>query len=472
VAILVREGEAVATATKTETTWLAPHIVKGRVITGSARRVGAVGLPQLGLDELIWPRTEPVPALAVPIGEVIDFLVATGAALASPGNAHVANALEAMASITSVPRPVLAAAYAALAAHFERASLEFQLGQELGGTDVLDTWIPISTPSGKPSRVRAFPARCVHVLAGNAPGVASMTIARAALTKGAHVLKLPSNDLFTAPAILRTMADIDGGHPVARSFSAVYWRGGDEAVEGALMRAQFFDKLVAWGGEASIRSALRYVGPGFELVSFDPKVSISLIGREALSSPERLREVAAAGAADAAIMNGEACSASRFQYVEGDIDQVDRYCAVLAEELAADRPLSAGTVALDADVRAQIETLRDLEPVFGVFGRTDGTGVVVRSDEPVDFHPAGKTVNVIPVRSLADAVRYANVATQTVGVYPGSRKAGLRDALASAGVQRVVTLGSAGGMVLGLPQDGMYPLHRLVRWITDEGDDQ
>lgn len=459
------------TATKPETAWLAPHVIKGRAVIGAARLIGAVGVPALALDELVWPRTDPVPALALPVDEVIDFLVATGEALAAPGNEHVAAALEAMTAVTSVPRPVLAAAYGTLAAHFQRGSLEFQVDQELGGPGVLDGWVPVGTPSGKPGRVRAFPARCVHVLAGNAPGVASMSIARAALTRGAHVLKLPSNDLFTAPAILRTMADLDAGHPVVRSFSAVYWRGGDETVEGALLRAQFFDKLVVWGGEASIKSALRYVGPGFELVSFDPKVSISLVGREAFSSPDRLREAAVAGAADATIMNGEACSASRFQYIEADAGDADRYCAMLAEELAVDRPLSRGTVPLDPDVREQIETLRDLDPMFGVFGRSDGSGVVIRSDEPVDFHPTGKTVNVIPVASLTDAVRFANVATQTVGIYPGPRKAGLRDALASAGVQRVVTLGNAGGMVLGLPQDGMYPLHRLVRWITDEGDD-
>ncbi|MEV2214202.1 hypothetical protein AB0H86_22610 [Streptomyces sp. NPDC050997] len=41
-------------------------------------------------------------------------------------------------------------------------------------------------------------------------------------------------------------------------------------------------------------------------------------------------------------------------------------------------------------------------------------------------------------------MRYAGVATQTVGVYPDSRKAELRDALACAGVQRVVSLGGAG----------------------------
>jgi len=75
----------------------------------------------------------------------------------------------------------------------------------------------------------------------------------------------------------------------------------------------------------------------------------------------------------------------------------------------------------------------------------------------------------VPVPSLADAVRFANVATQTVGVYPPERKASLRDVLASSGVQRVVSLGRALGPAPGLPHDGFYPLHRFVRWVNDEG---
>ncbi|MFE7841529.1 acyl-CoA reductase [Streptomyces sp. NPDC057474] len=77
-------------------------------------------------------------------------------------------------------------------------------------------------------------------------------------------------------------------------------------------------------------------------------------------------------------------------------------------------------------------------------------------------------VDVVPVAELSEAVRYAGVATQTVGVYPDIRKAELRDALACAGVQRVVSLGGAGGMPPGLSHDGFYPLQRLMRWVNDE----
>ena len=47
-----------------------------------------------------------------------------------------------------------------------------------------------------------------------------------------------------------------------------------------LFRPLFFDKLVAWGGEATIRSAKEYIGPGFELVAFDAFPSWVLLARD------------------------------------------------------------------------------------------------------------------------------------------------------------------------------------------------
>jgi len=119
-------------------------------------------------------------------------------------------------------------------------------------------------------------------------------------------------------------------------------------------------------------------------------------------------------------------------------------------------------------MRSAIEGLRGLEPYARVWGGYEGRGVVIRSEEPVDFHPDGRVVNVVPVDDLRSALRYVTVATQTVGVYPAPRKTGLRDALASAGVQRIVELGRAMQIVAGLPHDGFLPLSRFVRWLNDE----
>jgi hypothetical protein len=264
------------------------------------------------------------------------------------------------------------------------------------------------------------------------------------------------------------MAEIDPDHPVVRSMSAVYWAGGDETVERVIYRPQFFDRIVAWGGGPAIMNVIKYLGPGLQLISFDPKSSISMVGREVFDSPETMAEVAERVAEDTTIFNQEACLASRFVFLEADRGQAGQFCAELAQRLAVDRTFaSAEAPPLPGDTRDEIEimaTMGELE----TWGALDGSGLVILSDQPVTFHPSNKTSNVVMVPSLADAVRYVNVATQTIGVYPWERKAQLRDLIASAGGQRVCRVGTANLHVPGGPHDAMFALQRFVHWMADD----
>jgi Acyl-CoA reductase (LuxC) len=451
-----------------------PHVVRGEVIIDPAIEYeGSDGerfaTPALDLDSLVWPRTEPLPLAEIPVAEIIDILGATSEALRHDAGGLLSEALESLVRTSSYERRILENAYEDLWIWMTPDRLRAQVDGELGGSEVLDGWRTMGGPDGRSGAVRAYPARIIHVMAGNAPSVASMTILRGALMKGVHLLKLPSNDLLTATAILRVMAKVAPDHPVIRSFSAAYWRGGDAAVESVLFRPQFFDKLVAWGGESAIRNAAKFLGPGFELISFDPKNSISLIGREIFDSEASIAEAAELAAAAAASWNQDACAASRYQFIEGGVDDVDRFCEALQIALGKERRFTSAQVArLPVEVNEQVEALRALEPLYRVFGTGDGRGLVVRSDEPVEFFPSNKTVNVVMVPSLADAVKYVTVATQTVGVHPASRKTELRNPLASAGVQRVAPLGGYRAFVPGFPHDGFNPLQRFVRWVADE----
>jgi hypothetical protein len=289
-----------------------------------------------------------------------------------------------------------------------------------------------------------------------------------AMVKAVNLFKMGSSDPFMAVAMLRAMLDVDPNHPVPRSMSAVYWRGGDEAVERALYRPQYFDKIVAWGGGDAINNVIKYLGPGLQLVSFDPKTSISMIGREAFETDAVLDEVATKAASDVGMMNQEACVCSRVLFVEGDRKQVDSFCQRLQQKLVDRNAVSGKAPPLPRDLAEEIEGLRSLEDDFGVWGAPDGSGLVVRSDEPVDFHPIQKTANVVQVKALEDALKWVNVATQTVGVYPPARQVDLRNGLASGGAQRIVRLGDAGGQTVGAPHDAMYIMHRFVHWIVHE----
>ena len=462
------------TDTKPEGVISAPFFARGKVIEGSdakhrSRDLGVDFVtPKINLNEVVHPRTEIPPLLNVPVAEIIDFLVETGQKMLASDNPYMQECFDRMASTHILPRSVVENTAKHAVAYLNKNILMAELEQNFPDPKALDGWIPKQDFTGRKSFVRAFAPRLIHVLPGNSPGVAVKSVAQGAMVKGVNLFKMSSADPFTMVAILRTMTLVDPGHPIVKSMSAVYWRGGDTATEQVLYRPQYFDKIVAWGGGDAINNVIKYLGPGFQLISFDPKTSISMVGREAFESEEALALAADLASADVMTLNQEACVASRFQFVEGSQEQVDRFCAALHKRIAERAAASGDIRKLDMDLREQIETMMMMDDEYGVWGKPDGKGIVIRSEEPVDFHPINKTANVVRVDSLDDAVKYINVATQTVGFYPFHRMPDYRDRLASGGAQRIVHLGEAGPSTIGNPHDAMYPMHRFVHWMAHE----
>ena len=452
----------------------APFFARGKVIEGSdsqhrSRDLGVDFVtPKINLNEVVHPRTEVPPLLNVPVAEIIDFLVETGQKMLASDNPYMQECFDRMASTHILPRSVVETTAKHAVAYLNKNILMAELEQNFPDPKALDGWIPKQDFTGRKSFVRAFAPRLIHVLPGNSPGVAVKSVAQGAMVKGVNLFKMSSADPFTMVAILRTMTLVDPEHPIVKSMSAVYWRGGDTATEQVLYRPQYFDKIVAWGGGDAINNVIKYLGPGFQLISFDPKTSISMVGREAFESEETLALAADLASADVMTLNQEACVASRFQFVEGTQEQVDRFCAALHKRIAERAAASGDIRKLDMDLREQIETMMMMDDEYGVWGKPDGRGIVIRSEEPVDFHPINKTANVVRVDSLDDAVKYINVATQTVGFYPFHRMPDYRDRLASGGAQRIVHLGEAGPSTIGNPHDAMYPMHRFVHWMAHE----
>lgn len=464
-------------AVKTETPVLAAkHFIRGKLVEGDERRYRSRDLgvdfttPAIDVNATITPRSQMPPLADVKLSEIIDFLVACGERLDVKRNPHLQECLELVAATSPLPRRVIDNIYAEMGFLLNKEVLWTMLESSFPNPDILDDWIPHTDKFGGKISIRAFPPRMAHMLAGNAPTGCLLSIVQGALVKAVNLFKMPSQDPFTCVAILRTMAELDPHHPVVRSMSAVYWQGGDKEIESMVYRPQFFDRIVAWGGGDAINNVIQYLGPGIQLVSFDPKTSISMIGAEAFAPDEDLDALADRAAEDIMIFNQDACLASRFIFVEDkNRERIETFCAKLREQLGVDRATGSAVAPLaPSEILEEIEVLEAMGEGFKVWGKADGRGIVILSDKPVDFHPIGKTCNVVAVASLDDALRYVNVATQSIGVWPPERKAGLRDRIASAGGQRLCRLGSANKHALGGPQDGMYPFHRFVHWMKDE----
>jgi hypothetical protein len=102
-------------------------------------------------------------------------------------------ALDTVAPLSTAPRAIVEYQYARLGDAFRREVLEAQL-EAAFRPGALDGWAPAQGIGGRRSAVRAYPPRLVHLLAGNSPIVAAVTIAWTAMLKGVGLLKMPSND--------------------------------------------------------------------------------------------------------------------------------------------------------------------------------------------------------------------------------------------------------------------------------------
>ncbi|MHA1166338.1 MAG: acyl-CoA reductase [Candidatus Hodarchaeales archaeon] len=403
------------------------------------------------------------------VKDVIDFLVETGKMLDVDFNPHLAEACKVTSSFSNLPSSIIRACYKQIPFFFTKRILESTIENEIGSR-YLDGWVEIPVPMGR-AKVRAYGAKALHIIAGNVPLVAALSVIRGALVKSDNIIKLPSNDPLTATAILKTMIEVDRSHPVVKNFSAVYWKGGNTDFERRLINPNYLEKIIAWGGHNSIKHIKTLVGPGIDLITLDPKFSVSIIGEETFETDEMIENVAFLAAIDSAAYNQEACVSSRTHFVKTTPEKAVKYSRYLYKFMQEqDSSLSTVPKSFPAALQEDIDSLRYMEGFYEVTGGENGEGAVITSlaGEPVEFFPSCKTVNVIPVDDYREALNRITIATQTVGVYPEKLKDRLMDQLVARGVQRFVSLGHASAGMIGVPHDAIEPMRRACKWIVNE----
>lgn len=417
-----------------------------------------------------------------PIDEIVDFLGELGSRL-TLDNPAMKMAFELALEAGEMTAPVLRPIYENFPRMFDRDRLGAQIDAHIGKA-YLDGWVGQGRPGESVVRVRAVGTRQLHIIAGNVPITAGITIVRGALTKNDTLIKTPSNDPYTAAAIVRTMVDLDPDHPVTKHFAVAYWKGGDEEVERQVITPNRIEKLTAWGGMSSMTHIQKYLVPGIELIAMNPKLSISIVGHEALEDDEAMQQAAVGIARMAGHMNQTACASTRIVYVEceeddEDLDRLERLGeAVHRALLAVPEHESTAPKRANPELEQELRALSLDEEFYRVIGDTNSAGVVVSrtAEEPVEFARSleNRVVNLVPVPDIAKVPRWVNEETQTVGIFPESLRVRLRDELALHGVQRTQPIVRSVQMndlpsaqTVRLPHDGSEPYRRSVRWVVD-----
>lgn len=451
-------------------------------------------LPVVGPEELV--ERDPA-ALArdlhtLPFAEVKAYLGAIGAALRARPELVRGFAGDAGAT-SAVDRRLAELTLSILPALLDPDAIGAMVDRELGdgdgsGSRYLDRWVTppgaqhagvtarlgarvlgLTAGAAPPVGVRALPTRQLHITAGNSPVVPFVSAVRAFATKGAAVVKSAAECTGPAAMLGAGMLLADPDHPLTRHTSLVYWPGDDRGVEDVLLAAGAFDRVVVWGSAATIASVRGRLGgrPGIYL---EPRVGVSLVGREALADGARIRDSAARAVTDSLIANQAACSASLVHYVEGSEEQARAYCEAARDALATwDRAFA------HVPERSALRTLNRLRRGLlanaawfqnGRWPHVSSAVALVDVEFDLAAHPLSRFVVVRRVDDLRDALGFLQRGISVVGVAPEARRLALRDEIVARGVSHVRALGDVERAYPGMPHDGMRVLAELVEWVT------
>jgi Acyl-CoA reductase (LuxC) len=465
---------------------IAPLIIRGRVITDNLIEVGGRGgdLAFLTPDAHLYVDRLPLgnptrlaDLYQLRFEDILDYAGELATRLDLASNPYLQEACE-LSYLTAPTTPTLVkASYLGLRNMLAREAI-IEAVESTVGIKYLEGWVKQRLIDGTELEVRCFGSRALHIVAGNAPGLSLLTIVRNMVLRSDAIIKTPSNDPFTALAIARTMIDMAPEHPLTKHLSVAYWKGGDQALEQRLYQPQNIEKIVAWGGFASLKHVTQYIQPGLELISLDPKRSASIIGGDTFTSETRMREAALRLASDIGTLNQKGCVNARVVYAQCGTDeeglkQLDTFGRYVYDALIQlPNSVSTAPKRYDAGLKAHVDALRLNDEWYHVIGGRDGEGAIIVSQiaEPVSFAAAldDRTANLVPVDSLDEVLDAVDAYTQTVGIYPEALKDELKNRLPLHGAQRIVSLGYAAAMKWAAPQDAIEPLRRMGKWISNQ----
>jgi len=463
-----------------------PLIIRGKLITDNLvdfeGRRGELTFRTPDVAKYIeqLPLTDPTQMAdmyELSFADVVDYLDQLGKRLSPKVNPYMQEAYELSCVTSGLTPEILHYQYCEVIPGMLAADNVREVAEERIGIKTLEGWTRHQLRDGRVAHTRPLGARCMHVTAGNSPVVSAITTLWNGITRSDAVIKSPSNDPLSSLAIGRTMIDMAPDHPLTKHYSVAYWKGGNTEFESKIYSPENFEKIVAWGGFASMKHITRYLQPGLELIAMDPKLSGTIVGKEAFESEETMRKVARLIALDFGSFNQEACANARVISVQSGTDKaglakLNKLAEYTYEALQKlPRNISSPHRYFDQQLKEELSAIRD-SSFYHVVGGEDNRGAVVVSQipDPVDFADclACRVANFVPCDDIEEALSLITVHTQTIGIYPESLKQRYREKLAFLGGQRIVSLGHHLSGSMALPHDAIEPVRRLCRWVNDE----
>lgn len=404
--------------------------------------------------------------------EIARVLGRVGRRFLEDGDPLRLRALELLPATSGLSPAMASAVLDGMARDWTEERLTRLLRADFGDPAVLDGFVARDEGS-----VRAVgPELCVQIVSGSVPGVGATALLRALLVKAPTLLKPGLGDVVLPVLLARAVREED--EPLGDALGVVYWPGGNaELEEAALAEAEV---VAAYGGDEAVRSVRSRTPVTARFVAYHHRVSVGVVGREALER-EVLHRTASEVAGAAAFFDQRGCVSPHAVYVEeGGAASPAAFARELAGALGlVETHLPGG--ALDPHEAAALQQVRGTAELLAAAGAgvevhhggDASWTVVLDPDDAIGPACIGRVVRVIPVPDVGELparLRPLGAHLQTVGLAGcgAVRSRELADALAHVGASRVTSFGDVPFPPPWWHHDGRGPLRALVRWTDLE----
>ncbi|MGI4790938.1 MAG: acyl-CoA reductase [Janthinobacterium lividum] len=206
---------------------------------------------------------------------------------------------------------------------FPFAMVQVSLNALLDSLSSEKLWELIETEDARD--VQGYPV-VGHVIAGNTPLLAWVSIIRALLVRSASLVKLPSNaSAQWADIFHRSLREIEPG--LASCVQLVQWPGGTTELDAVVCTEA--DIIMVQGSDATLARLQALCPAGKPFIGYGHRVSFGLLLPDA-----DIRQAALGFAKDVLMYDQGGCLSPQTIFVEGDFNSAQSFAATLAEALA------------------------------------------------------------------------------------------------------------------------------------------
>lgn len=336
----------------------------------------------------------------------------------------------------------------------------------------LDNFLPRTDISH--SSLKAMPRGIVsHWLSGNVPLLGMFALVQSILSKNANILKVSASESQALPVLLGTFKGLSyttpGGYTIygddlLGTLAVIYFdRNQTRIAEKFSANA---DVRIAWGGREAIESVSALPKKyNSQDILFGPKLSMMVVGNDALDSDKAIRKLIRRAATDSSVFDQFACASPHTIFVEkGGLISPKEF----AEKLAVAMDKAMLRLPTQVPDIGQVNKIRSKIAEYGFIGESwhdrhlrwtvlfdEGTELV----EPT----YQRVITVKAVENVFDVVDSVHEDIQTVGLaMHGEKRLNFANEIMMQGAMRCPDVGYM--THFDSPWDGLFALDRLVRW--------